>query len=133
TSCRSQWLFSLLVIVLLGTSVSFRQASFDMITPKTGRAYNDVFNANSELRRQQSRSTWLTSEAIEPGNSNSRRSSKVTNKLLTDASSYAKPHLNPSSGMLTDDSGRLNVRDTAVSAFVWAELGQISLAQKAIG
>jgi hypothetical protein len=103
-----------------------------MINPNPEPGFTDIFNANSETANHQFHSTWLSSSLEASGNSNSLRSNKIIHKLLVDATSYAEPHLDLTNGLLSDDTGRPNVRDTAIGALLWAELGQISLAQKAI-
>lgn len=52
--------------------------------------------------------------------------------LVEYSQQYALKHFDRSSGMLRDASGELNVRDTAISALLWAELGQMALARRAI-
>ncbi len=57
---------------------------------------------------------------------------ETTSNLLRFSEQYALKHLDRTSGMLYDSSGALNVRDTAMSALLWAEMGRIELAKRAV-
>lgn len=57
---------------------------------------------------------------------------EISSTLLRYSEQYALKHLDPTSGMLYDSSGALNVRDTAISALLWAELGRMELAKQAL-
>jgi hypothetical protein len=57
---------------------------------------------------------------------------EVDRVLLSETKKYIDQHLDPSTGMILDETGKLNVRSTAVSALLWAELGHAQLATSAI-
>lgn len=62
----------------------------------------------------------------------SEQVSAADRDLLDMSLSYTKYYYDPATGALFDTSQLLNVRDTAISAFVWAEAGQFDRALAAV-